>query len=83
MNSTNNDSKERGQQQQHGLTPEEGEKIEEDVERLEGKPSTVEEEQGSPVSEVSIYIYVKSFRVCLWFQPADLVKRLCLIDPST
>ena len=45
-------------QGQHGLTAKEGDEIEESIERLEGKPSTVEEEQGSPVSEVFLFCFI-------------------------
>ena len=59
MNSSSSSGSGDGKKQQpeeqpaHHLTAEEGAAIEDRIEKAEGKPSTVEEEQGSPISEVS------------------------------
>ena len=57
MNSSSSSGYGNGKQQEeeppHHLTSEEGAAIEDRIQKAEGKPSTVEEEQGSPISEVS------------------------------
>lgn len=58
LNSSNSDAKNQQPEQQkketvHHLTPEEGAEIEEEIKKCDGTPGSPEQEQGSPISEVS------------------------------